>query len=140
MEGSLPRPSVFPSLSILPPSLRRPAVTWLGGAVFNPLVLGHHVWGKKRRDGHGLGRDSTREGKAGGGLYQGTLLASCLGLLKKFPNRPPPLSSVPLKIPPPSPIFTALETPSKEIPYVSCYSRLLLARDLFKDEVCCRSE
>lgn len=107
MEGSLPRPSVFPSLSILPPSLRRPAVTWLGGAVFNPLVLGHHVWGKKRRDGHGLGRDSTREGKAGGGLYQETLLASCLGLLKKFPNRPPPLSSVPLKIPPPSPIFTA---------------------------------
>lgn len=86
--GGVPT-SKLVSVSFLPPfcrvPLRRPVVTWLGGAVFNPLVLGYHVWGKKRRDGHGSGRDSRgRLAARDGGLYQETLFASCLGLLKNF--------------------------------------------------------
>lgn len=107
---------VPPSLSF--PSLRRPVVTWLGGAVFNPLVLGNHVWGKKRRDAHqGLGREgiSTREGKKAGsrrrGLCRGTLV--CLGLLKNFLIVHPPTYFHPAQnFTPSPPLFTrALETP-----------------------------
>lgn len=84
---------VPPSLSF--PSLRRPVVTWLGGAVFNPLVLGNHVWGKKRRDAPTVWQGKGFEGKKAGsrrrGLCRGISLV-CLGLLKKFPNRPPLLT------------------------------------------------
>lgn len=76
------------SLSKLPSGRQppgRPAVTWLGGAAFNPLMLGRHVWGKKRRDANSLGRDATREGKSNQPAATSSIkkrFLSCLGLLK----------------------------------------------------------
>lgn len=133
----------FPTSKLVPPSLffpslRRPVVTWLGGAVFNPLVLGNHVWGKKRRDAHqGLGRegDFDTRGEEGWQPATGSLSRNprVSWLIKKFPNRPPPyLLSSRLKFHPlPSPLHACTRNPvSKQI-----RAALFLKMDITLSEV-----